>query len=127
MVSATIQRILFLLKRLNALKQTPFITGPGALKQSLIHSFGGSGYFDKGTFFGKAHRNMTIIGSRHDAKHAKYVGRSRVRVGHESDEGSVMDMPHYLDGSTRRKELRKYSCRVELMKRMNVRQKKSRI
>ena len=114
-----------MLKRLNALKQTPFITGPGALKQSLITSFGGNGYYKRGDYIGKAGRNMTIIGSIHDARRAKYVGRSRVRVGHEGDEGSVMEMPHYLNGSTKKKEVRKYSCRIELMKNMITKKKKT--
>lgn len=115
MVSATIQRIMHMLNDLNALKQTPVITGPGALKNALITSFGGSGYYKKGDYIGKGDRNMTIIGSISDAQFAKYVGRSRLRDG-KDEEGSAMEMPHYLKGSTQDKEHRTYSCRVELMR-----------
>ena len=63
---------------------------------------------------------MTIIGSFKDAKRGKYVGRSRVRSRKGQDEESVMEMPHYMKASTKDKEQRKYSCRIELMKRMNA-------
>lgn len=121
MVSAAIERILFCLNNLKPLKKTAFITGPGALKSSLITSFVGNGYYFYGAeYIGKADRNMTIIGSFKDAKRGKYVGRSRVRSRKGQDEESVMEMPHYMKASTKDKEQRKYSCRIELMKRMNA-------
>lgn len=120
MVSATIQRIYYVLNSLNKLKKTAFITGPGALKASIMTSFGGNGYYTKGgEYIGKADRNMTMIGSFKDAKRAKYVGRSRLRTGKHDDE-SAMGMPHYMKGATKAKEKRQYSCRVELMRIMSA-------
>lgn len=114
MVSATIQRIIFNDKSMNAHGLTPILTGPGALKHAIVRYFGGSGYPTPGTYIGRSNRSMTIKGSRRDARQKRFVGRSAVRNAAKGDEGA-MNMTHYLDKSSRT-SVPRHTCRVKIMK-----------
>ena len=92
----------------------PVLTGPGALKNALITSFGGNGYPVEGEYIGRSNRSMTMLGSRIHARRSKYVGRGAVRNAAKGDE-EAMNMTHYLDKSSST-SVPRHTCRVQIMK-----------
>ena len=116
MVHATITRLL----DTSSIKHqyVPFVTGPGATKAAVITAIGGSGYFSKGEYVGVNNRNVTIVGSRREAKKGRYVQRDSVR---KKAELSRMNMTHY-DGASKTIQGKSHSCFLEIYKKSKISQ-----
>ena len=96
----------------------PFITGPRACKNGVMMSIGGNGYPQHGEYHGVYDRNITIIGSRQDARQGKYLRRGNARKVSPADDEKKMGMEHY-QGPTD-VQLPSHKCHEQILMNLGV-------
>jgi len=97
--------------------QSPFTTGPRALKNGFIFFMAEAnvtttGYIPAGLYVGESNRTVRVVGNKDDPQ--EYVSRGGIRQHIKVQEYAKMNMTHFFSHKTpvRNKEQKVVSCRM---------------